>query len=133
MPRDYYRREEEYSVLVVVENDEGIIRDPVVITEAKGIKSLDDVYDIRHMFSNESYYGKSSKIKVGRKIHFWCRVCRGYIGSKTIPLRIESFRFRSYTGHAAETKVEIKEGVYICKACRNHTTFVIEDPIISTY
>lgn len=130
---EYHRNDEEYEVLLVtkVMKGYGLTRYPEVITKAIGIKSLDDVDHIRHMFHNEQIYGKDTKVEVGRKIHFWCRVCRCYIGNKTIPLRIEPFRY--HLSQTVESTVTIKTELHRCEACGHHTTFTIQDPVLSVY
>jgi RNase P subunit RPR2 len=73
-----------------------------------------------------------TKIDIGRKITFYCNACRGIIGTKTIPLRVEPFRpYDSKT--CMETEVAINVEMYRCLACGHHTRYSIQDPILSVY
>jgi hypothetical protein len=123
---------ESYELTIVHEDPEdGLTRPGMVETKVVGVRSLDDVKELRYMFQSMVERMPGSKINIGRKITFYCNACNGIIGTKTIPLRVELFSIRRKI--SVETEVAIHTEMYRCLACGHHTRYNIEDPIFSVY
>jgi hypothetical protein len=124
---------ESYELTIVHEDPEdGLTRPGMVETKVVGVRSLDDVKEFRYMFQSMVERMPGTKIDIGRKITFYCNICNGIIGTKTIPLRVE--KLRAYIREVSmETTVEIHTEMYRCLACGHHTRYQIQDPVVSVY
>jgi hypothetical protein len=124
---------ESYELTIVHEDPEdGLTRPGMIETKVVGVRTLDDVKSFRYMFQDMVDRMPGTKIDIGRKITFYCNGCRGIIGTKTIPLRVEKFRIYDRK-MSVETEVKINTEMYRCLACGHHTRYQIQDPIIAIY
>jgi hypothetical protein len=123
---------ESYELTIVHKDPEdGLTRPGMIETKIVGVRNLDDVKSFRYMFQDMVDKMPGSKINIGRKITFYCNACNGVIGTKTIPLRVDSFNFRRKL--SVETEVLIHTEMYRCLACGHNTRYNIQDPIICIY
>ena len=72
------------------------------------------------------YYNETYNIEI-----VYCHACRGLIGEKTIPLRIEGYKRIEFA--RPDDFIDINVEQYRCVACGHHTRYSIQDPIVSRY
>jgi hypothetical protein len=112
-------------------SSDGLKRYEIVKIKASGLRSLDVVREVRHSFEHMASNIPHSKVQVGRTIKFYCHVCNGLIGEKTIPLRIQRFDRTIPIGPESLTEIHVEQ--YRCRACGHHTRYSLQDPIVSVY
>jgi len=118
---------ETYELEIVSKvRDDGLTRYPTFETRCIGLRDIDHVYDVMHSFDNISSNIPGSKVKLGRRIYFFCHNCHSFIGEKLIPLRLEPFRYMNYS---PDSSVEIHQEFYRCSSCGYDTRFTVQDPI----
>ncbi|RLC68311.1 MAG: hypothetical protein DRH97_03575 [Chloroflexi bacterium] len=123
---------ESYSLEIIHKPaEDGLTRPGMVKTKVEGIRDLDDVKELRYMFSRISGQMPGSDVKVGRHIMFYCHACQALIGEKTIPLRVEPFRRDVRLSVETETSIHVEQ--YRCLNCGHHTRYNLQDPILSVY
>jgi hypothetical protein len=129
---EYYN--EYYELEIVYKDPEnGLNRPGMIETKVTGIRALDDVKELRYMFQNMVDKMPESKLKIGRKIMFYCHACDAFIGDRTIPLRVEQSRPSYSRTIAMETEMSINTEMHRCLYCGHHTKYAVQDPIISVY
>ena len=126
---EYYN--ETYDLEIVHEpSEDGLTRYGLATTRATGLNDLYHVEEVLSIFEGMADKMPGSKVKIGRTIKFYCHACRGLIGEKTIPLRIEKYRHMRCT---RDPEISIHVEQYRCIACGHHTRYSIQDPIVRCY
>lgn len=122
---------EEYSLQIVNKlTRDTLDRYPVVEMKITGVTSFDRLQMLREMFEDERCQIDGATIEMFRTIHVWCRACRGYIGNRTMPLKINEFRI---CDSSPTDQVSLNSEAHICNACGDQTNITIQDPLMSIY
>jgi len=123
---------ETYELEIIHEPaDDGLTRYGLTTTKATGLLDLYHVEEVLGIFKGMADKMPGSKVKLGRTIKFYCHACRGLIGEKTVPLRIESYKRIEFA--SPDDFIDINVEHYRCVACGQHTRYSIQDPIVRCY
>lgn len=122
---------ETYNLEIVKEpSKDGLTRPGLVTTKATGLSELYFVEEILSIFNSMVEKIPGSKVKLERVMKFYCHACRGLIGEKAIPLRIENYKIMGYKN---DPVIDLQIEEYKCASCGHHTRYSVQDPIVRCY